>query len=151
VPPGYDWPTHGGYLGCLLGLMAACLIGGFAGKLVGLFTFAHNITGVPNVLLILATILVAVFTLGRIGWVLGRRFYREYSVKPTWGEDDAFRPEWEVRGEAGADVTDVAEDGRDAEDAGIEEGTDAPAGAGETAIGELREPLAEDAPANRGA
>ncbi len=31
VPPGYDWPTHGGYLGCLLSLMASCLIGGFLG------------------------------------------------------------------------------------------------------------------------
>ena len=31
VPPGYDWPTHGGYLGCLLSLIASCLIGGFLG------------------------------------------------------------------------------------------------------------------------
>ncbi|MGH2505564.1 MAG: hypothetical protein ACRDID_23885, partial [Ktedonobacterales bacterium] len=21
TPPGYDWPTHGGYLGCLIGVM----------------------------------------------------------------------------------------------------------------------------------
>ncbi len=26
TPPGYDWPTHGGYLGCLLAVMFACLL-----------------------------------------------------------------------------------------------------------------------------
>jgi len=32
VPPGYDWTTHGGYLGCLIGLMASCLFGAFLGS-----------------------------------------------------------------------------------------------------------------------
>src|SRR5258705_11876483 len=34
VPAGYDWPTHGGYLGCLLGVMASCLLAAFFGSTV---------------------------------------------------------------------------------------------------------------------
>ncbi len=93
VPPGYDWPTHGGYLGCLLGIMASCLIGGFAGKLVGLFTYYQNITGIANVLLIGATFVLAAIILGTLGWRLGQRFLREYARRPTWGEDDSYAPE----------------------------------------------------------
>jgi ABC-type branched-subunit amino acid transport system permease subunit len=92
VPPGYDWPTHGGYLGCLLGLMAACLIGGFAAKLVGLFTFRHQITGLANVVLLLAVFAVATVIFTNLGWRLGRRFFREYAQKPTWGESDEPEP-----------------------------------------------------------
>jgi hypothetical protein len=93
VPPGYDWPTHGGYLGCLLGIMASCLIGGFAGKLVGLFTYYHNITGIANVLAIGAVFVLAAAILGALGWRLGRRFLREYARQPTWGENDSYVPE----------------------------------------------------------
>jgi uncharacterized membrane protein YedE/YeeE len=79
VPPGYDWPTHGGYLGCLLSLMASCLIGGFLGST--LFAALSYWRIVPAVVAILLTIAVyaAVFIgLGRLGWILGKRFYREY-------------------------------------------------------------------------
>jgi hypothetical protein len=96
VPPGYDWPTHGGYLGCLLGIMLSCIVGGFVASLVDVFDFEHQIRGLPNVLLVVATFLVALALLARIGWLLGRRFYREYAAKPTWGESDVYRPEWET-------------------------------------------------------
>ncbi len=90
VPPGYDWPTHGGYLGCLLGLMAACLLGGFAAKLVGLYTYYHGITGFANVFVLVAVFAVVIIACTNIGWRLGRRFYREYAPHPTWGESDAY-------------------------------------------------------------
>lgn len=84
VPPGYDWPTHGGYLGCLLGLMAACILGGFLGSLVvGLVSVSPlgMIVSVPavRIILILGIFVATLFALGRTGWVLGRRFYREYA------------------------------------------------------------------------
>ena len=88
VPPGYDWPTHGGYLGCLLGLIASCLIGGFAAKLVGLFTYYHRITGLTNIILLVAIFALATIVCTNLGWRLGKRFFREYAVKPTWGESD---------------------------------------------------------------
>jgi hypothetical protein len=79
VPPGYDWPTHGGYLGCLLSLMASCLIGGFLGST--LFAALSYWRIVPAAVAIVLTIAVyaAVFIgLSRLGWILGKRFYREY-------------------------------------------------------------------------
>jgi hypothetical protein len=75
VPPGYDWPTHGGYLGCLLSLMASCLIGGFLG------TTLFRALGYPKVVTAVLTIVVYLgitVGLGRLGWILGKRFYREY-------------------------------------------------------------------------
>lgn len=83
VPPGYDWPTHGGYLGCLLGLMAACITGGFLGSLVvGLISVSPlgMLVSAPaaRITLILGIFVATMFALGRVGWVLGRRFYREY-------------------------------------------------------------------------
>ena len=90
VPPGYDWPTHGGYLGCLLGVIAACLIGGFLGST---FFSALSLMVLPvwaAALLTLVVFLGCVAGLGRLGWVLGRRFYREYPqpCSPVWGQDD---------------------------------------------------------------
>lgn len=91
VPPGYDWPTHGGYLGCLLGMMPACLVGGFLGSTF--VAFLNKASVVPPVvagLLVVALFVVCVIGFGRIGWVLGRRFYRKYPRSaPTWGEDDS--------------------------------------------------------------
>ena len=89
VPPGYDWPTHGGYLGCLIGLMASCLIGGFVATLVGLYTYYHQITGLANVIVLVAIFALATVICTNLGWRLGRRFFREYAQQPTWGESDA--------------------------------------------------------------
>lgn len=90
VPPGYDWPTHGGYLGCLLGMMPACLIGGFLGStFVAWLNAAGVVPPVVAGLLVVALFVLSVIGFGRLGWILGRRFYRKYpQAQPSWGEDD---------------------------------------------------------------
>ena len=91
TPPEYDWPTHGGYLGCLLGLMAACALSGFLGGT----WFA--VLAAPGWVRLVITVVVAVAAfvgLGRLGWVLGKRFYREYAQPARPGHtahDDASR------------------------------------------------------------
>lgn len=95
TPPGYDWPTHGGYLGCLLGVMIACVLaplGYILFGFVGAF-LVHPLGGFGFALSILITVGVymAVFiALSRLGWSMGKRFLREYEqpVRPVWGEDD---------------------------------------------------------------
>lgn len=105
VPPGYDWPTHGGYLGCLLGLIVSCLLCGAVGAPIA--EFSDNKL-MPAPLAIGITLLLAVVfavVLGRIGWVLGRRFLREYpqpAGRRTWyqqqeDEERAERAEREAR------------------------------------------------------
>jgi len=103
VPPGYDWPTHGGYLGCLIGLMASCLIGAFLGSTLFAALSCSSpipgdtliqgcrplLPGIVSALLTVAAFLVATFLLTRLGWNLGKRFLREYpQPRPTWGESD---------------------------------------------------------------
>lgn len=93
VPPGYDWPTHGGYLGCLLGVMASCLLGGFIGSTMFPALAHYNLMpGWVAGLLTLVVYVVLVGGIGRLGYVLGRRFLREYPqpTGKTWGEDDDF-------------------------------------------------------------
>lgn len=95
TPPGYDWPTHGGYLGCLLGVMTACLLAplgyimfGFLGALL-----TRPLGGFGFALAIIVTVAgyLAIFVaLTRLGWFMGKRFLREYEQpsRPVWGEDD---------------------------------------------------------------
>lgn len=97
TPPGYDdWPTHGGYLGCLIGLMTAVLVAplgyiffGFLGAYL-----AHPLGGFGVALALVVTVAayLAVFiALTRLGWALGKRFLREYDSPrpgPRWGMDD---------------------------------------------------------------
>ena len=95
TPPGYDWPTHGGYLGCLLGVMAACLLaplgyilfgflGAFLTRPLGGFGFALAIV------LTVGVYLAAFVAFSRLGWAMGKRFLHEYEqpVRPVWGEDE---------------------------------------------------------------
>lgn len=91
VPPGYDWPTHGGYLGCLLGMMPACLVGGFLGStFVAWLNKAGVVPPVVAGLLVVLVFVASMIGFGRLGWILGRRFYRKYPrSEPSWGEDDA--------------------------------------------------------------
>lgn len=93
VPPGYDWPTHGGYLGCLLGLMVSCLIGGFVGStFFPTLAHYHWVPGWVAILLTVVVFFVIIIAIGRLGYVLGKRFLREYSppTRKTWGEDDDY-------------------------------------------------------------
>ncbi len=89
TPTGYDWPTHGGYLGCLVGTLAACPIVGFIGaNLWALFRLTW--LALPLFALLTLVSLAAVVAAGRLGWALGRRFYRYYAQpRPIWGESDA--------------------------------------------------------------
>jgi hypothetical protein len=92
TPPGYDWPTHGGYLGCLMGVMAGVLLGGFLGANLLSFIYIDKNLPLPVFILLNALLFLALLIgLGRLGWWLGRRFYRYYPQKagPTWGESDA--------------------------------------------------------------
>ncbi len=91
TPPGYDWPTHGGYLGCLMGVMAGLLLGGFLGA--NIFAAYYNVLDLPlavYILLNVALFIVLLIGLGRLGWWLGRRYYRYYPqlAGSTWGESD---------------------------------------------------------------
>ena len=95
TPPGYDWPTHGGYLGCLLAVMAACLVAPLGYILFGFLGafLARPLGGFGVALAVIVTVGVylAFFVgLTRLGWALGKRFLREYAqpVRPVWGEDD---------------------------------------------------------------
>ncbi len=117
VPPGYDWPTHGGYLGCLLGMLPACLVAGFLSSTFVAWPWFNGKSNLHPVLasaVIVALFVVCVYGFGRIGWVLGRRFYRKYPRPgPTWGEDDGAHEK--AHTVDGVDETDVS----DADDAGV--------------------------------
>jgi hypothetical protein len=90
VPPGYDWPTHGGYLGCLMGVVALSIVGTLiAAPLLALLTYSEVVPLPVSWLLTALVFLLCIFGGGRLGWVLGKRFYREYPrERPTWGESD---------------------------------------------------------------
>jgi hypothetical protein len=93
VPPGYDWPTHGGYLGCLMGVVVGLLLGGFLGSaLIGLLSVspASGLVSVAagRLMLLGLTFFATLIVLGRVGYRLGRRYYREYPTPPRrrWEE-----------------------------------------------------------------
>ncbi len=94
TPPGYDeWPTHGGYLGCLLGVMTSCLLAPLGyivfGFLGSLFAVPLGGFGVALGVVVTVALYLAVFVgLSRLGWAMGKRFLREYDqpARPRWGE-----------------------------------------------------------------
>ena len=113
TPPGYDWPTHGGYLGCLMGVMAGVLLGGFLGA--NIFAAYYNVLDLPlavYILLNVALFIVLLIGLGRLGWWLGRRYYRYYPqpAGPTWGESDEGQSDDSEEGEM-SEATSSAENG----------------------------------------
>jgi hypothetical protein len=83
VPPGYDWPTHGGYLGCVMGVVVGLVLGGFLGSfLIGLLSVSP-LAGLVSVAagrltLLALTFCATLIAAGRVGYRLGRRYYREY-------------------------------------------------------------------------
>ncbi len=96
TPPGYDWPTHGGYLGCLLAVMFACLLAPLGYIVVGFLGafLAGPLGGLGVAIAIGVTVIgyVAIFIgLARLGWSMGKRFLREYpqpEVRRVWGPDE---------------------------------------------------------------
>jgi len=97
VPPGYDWPTHGGYLGCLMGVVFALVLAPLGYILFGFLGAALAISlggfGVGLAVAITVMVYIAVFiALSRLGWRLGKHFLREYPqpAGATWGESDEF-------------------------------------------------------------
>lgn len=114
VPPGYDWPTHGGYLGCLVATIAACPIIGFIAANVWALFHASRLA-FPLFALLIAIAIAALVAAGRLGWVLGKRFYRYYpQPHPTWGESD------EVNEATGT----VEEEAGEGDDAPLDDGAD---------------------------
>jgi hypothetical protein len=122
TPPGYDWPTHGGYLGCLMGVMAGVLLGGFLGA--NIFAAYYNVLDLPLAVYILLNVglfLGLLIGLGRLGWCLGRRYYRYYPqpAGPTWGETDEIAEAEdvvdtpEITGAGDAPETTIAQDAQD--------------------------------------
>lgn len=90
VPPGYDWPTHGGYLGCLVGVVASLLVSGLIGaNFLSVIWAAGRLAGPLFIALTIVVFLVCMGIFGRVGYVLGKRFYRAYAqpARPVWGED----------------------------------------------------------------
>ncbi len=74
-----DWPTHGGYLGCLMGMFVGCILAGFLGST--LIAFVHFAISAARPGFIIAAVVVVVFLItlfGRLGWGAGKRIYREY-------------------------------------------------------------------------
>lgn len=95
TPPGYDWPTHGGYLGCMLGVIVSVLLAPLGYILFGFLGafLAPSLRGFGVALAVIVTVAayLAIFIgLSRLGWALGKRFLREYEqpARPVWGEDD---------------------------------------------------------------
>ena len=93
APPGFEWPTHGGYLGCLIGCIASFLIGGFLGS--ALLGTLYVVGGGSAVILAVVSLVIyaaIVYGLCRLGWSFGKRYYRSYQgpADTTWGEHDEF-------------------------------------------------------------
>lgn len=93
TPPGYDWPTHGGYLGCLLAVMLSCLLAPLGYLVVGFLgaLLSPSLGGAGVGIAIAVTVVgyVALFVgLTRLGWRMGKRYLREYPQPQgqTWGE-----------------------------------------------------------------
>lgn len=96
TPPGYDWPTHGGYLGCLLAVMLSCVLAPLGYLVVGFLgaLLSPSLGGVGVGIAIAATVIGYValfFGLARLGWRMGKRYLREYPQQQgqTWGEEVA--------------------------------------------------------------
>jgi len=75
-----EWPTNGGPLGCLVGLMTGCVLAGFLGST--LISFVHfSKAGAGGWFIFSAVMVMLVFSIvfATLGWRIGKRFYREYA------------------------------------------------------------------------
>lgn len=92
VPELDEWPTHGGPLGCLLFLTLGCVLAGFfaspivwGAKFAKGGFFAFNAAAVINII-----ILLIVF--GVVGWIVGKRIFREYPAPQRRRRDSEPEP-----------------------------------------------------------
>lgn len=90
-----EWPTHGGYLGCLMGLFMGCLLAGFIGSPLAQYIQKHG--GSPGLTVAFiagsaAIMLLGFYLFGRLGWAVGKRVYREYPAPTARDESPAPEP-----------------------------------------------------------
>lgn len=79
IPPGEEWMTHGGYLGCLIAITFGCLLASFvASPLVRGLSLAKQGTAIGFVVGAIILMLLGIIIFGRMGWWIGKRVYREY-------------------------------------------------------------------------
>jgi len=103
TPPGYEeWPTHGGYLGCLMGVVLALVLAPVGYIVFGLIGAAlFHPLGYAGVWLAGAITVIAYLVcfvaLAQLGWRLGKHFYREY---PRPGEQTSPAIDAPVEGSA---------------------------------------------------
>jgi hypothetical protein len=63
--------------------MASCLIGAFLGTtLFAALGYRHILPTAITGLLTVVVYVVVTIGLGRLGWILGKRFFREYPGRP---------------------------------------------------------------------
>lgn len=75
-----EWPTHGGYLGCLMGIMFGCLAAAFiASPLVRGATHVVANIGFQLNASALVIMLIGIMLFGFIGWKIGKRIFRDFS------------------------------------------------------------------------
>ncbi len=76
-----EWPTHGGYLGCLMGIMFGCLAAAFiASPLVRGAVHAASDIGFQLNASALVIMLLGIIAFGYIGWKIGKRAFRDYTL-----------------------------------------------------------------------
>jgi hypothetical protein len=86
LPPEAQGEANGGPLGCCLGVMIGMLLSISvallsrlaSGPLGQLFQSNYSLVGVLTRILMGILVFVLAIVCGRIGWKLGKRFYREY-------------------------------------------------------------------------
>ena len=78
-----EWPTNGGPLGCLVGLVAGFVITGFlASTLISFVHFSKAGVGGWFIFAAVVVMLVGAILSGWAGWRVGKRVYREYTPTP---------------------------------------------------------------------
>lgn len=81
-----EWPTHGGPLGCLVSMMIGCVLAGFLAST--LISFVHFTTkGAGGWFVTGAVVVMLAFLIGFgwLGWIIGKRVYREYPAPQRSG------------------------------------------------------------------
>jgi hypothetical protein len=73
-----EWPTHGGYLGCLMAMVFGFLLAGFLSTELISFIRTSHISAALLITSAVVVMLAGIVLFAWVGWRLGKRFYREY-------------------------------------------------------------------------